>query len=171
MRLHTPNLKPKAAFRILGIDPGYEKIGVAVIEKNHQGREVLLFSDCITTKKDLEHHKRLSRLGKEIEKVIKVYKPSILSIEKLFFNENQKTAMKVSEARGTLLYVASCADMEIREFTPLQIKTAITGYGRADKKQMMAMLPKLISIAQKVREDDEYDAIAAALTASATFSV
>ena len=146
MRLHTPNLKPKATFRILGIDPGYEKIGVAVIEKNHQGREVLLFSDCITTKKDLEHHKRLS-------------------------HENQKTAMKVSEARGTLLYVASCADMEIREFTPLQIKTAITGYGRADKKQMMAMLPKLISIAQKVREDDEYDAIAAALTASATFSV
>lgn len=153
--------------RILGIDPGYEKLGVAVIEKSYKGKETLLYSDCLMTKKELDHHERLLNLGKNIEKIIKEYKPSVLSTEKLFFNENQKTAMKVSEVRGVLLYIASNAKLKICEYTPLEIKTAIAGYGRADKNQMMTMLPKLLKIPQKKRQDDEYDAIAAALTASA----
>lgn len=153
---------------ILGIDPGYEKIGVAVIEKPKVGLEILLFSDCIITDKKMLHHERLEHLGNVIVKIIDKYKPTVLATEKLFFNVNQKTAMKVSEARGVLLYVSAKAKLKIFEYTPLQIKVAVTGYGRADKKQIIMILPKLIAINKKILQDDEYDAIATALTASAS---
>ncbi len=160
--------KKHKRLRVMGIDPGYEKIGVAIVEKNKNKKEILVFSECIITKRENQHHERLRVLGERIEYLIDTYKPEILSIEKLFFNENQKTALSVSEARGVILFVASQKNLSVHEYTPLQIKIAVTGYGRADKKQMKQMLPHLIAISHPIANDDEYDAIAAALTSIAT---
>jgi len=153
--------------KILGIDPGYGRVGVAVIEKKTKGREILLYSDCIITRSISAHEERLLTIGKEIMKLIKKYKPDIVSVEKLYFNENQKTALKVSEARGVILFASRFMRVPIAEYTPLEIKVACTGYGRADKKQMTSMLGRLVLIRKKIKFDDEYDAIAAALTAAA----
>jgi crossover junction endodeoxyribonuclease RuvC len=152
------------AIRVLGIDPGYERIGIAVVEKNSNGSEQLLYSDCIVTNKKQTHPKRLLVIGIELENIIRKFKPDVCAVEKLFFNENQKTALAVAEARGVILFTASQHNLSVFEYTPLEIKVAVTGYGRADKKQMIFMTEKLIAISKKIQHDDEYDAIAAALT-------
>jgi len=149
---------------ILSIDPGYERVGISVLEKNNGGKENLLYSECFKTSPKKSHAKRLDLIGKEIEKIIKKYSPKILAIEKLFFNENLKTAMFVAEARGVMLYIASSHNLEIYEYTPLQIKIAVTGYGRGTKKQIIEMVKKLIGVGKKVSQDDEFDAIAVGLT-------
>lgn len=154
---------------ILGIDPGYERIGLAIIERAEKGREILIFSDCFQTDKKLPHAERLKLIAEYVRIVVEKYKPNLLGIEKLYFNENQKTAMRVAEARGTIIVVAKEAGLQIEEFTPLQIKIAITGYGRADKKQVSAMVNRLVKINKKVVFDDEYDAIATAITTSVSF--
>ncbi len=151
--------------KIISIDPGYERVGIAILEKeNSSSKEILLYSDCFQTDKKDSFEIRLKNIGEELEKLIKKYKPKILAIESLFFNSNQKTALKVSEAKGMMKYVALVNGLEILEFTPLQIKIAITGYGRSDKNQVTIMLPHLINIKKKVKYDDEYDAIAIGLT-------
>lgn len=155
--------------RTLGIDPGYERLGVAVVEKNQEGKEVLVFSDCIRTSSKLPSAKRLAQISEDIEKVIEKYKPEHLSIETLFFNVNQKTVMLVAEARGVIISTASRKGLEVKEYSPLQIKVATTGFGRADKKQMVSMISRLIKLPKKKMLDDEYDAIAAALTHLACF--
>ncbi len=152
--------------KILGIDPGYERLGVAVIEKGDT--DTLLYSDCIKTSAELPFSERLLILGKSIETIIKDYSPDVLSIEKLYFTNNQKTAMNVAQAIGTLIYIAKINGLEVFEYTPLQIKSACTGSGRADKRQMMLMLPNLIKINKKIEYDDEYDAIAVCITHSAS---
>lgn len=152
---------------ILGIDPGYERVGIAVIEKQPKQKETLLHSECFKTSSKLEHHNRLTLIGNKIKEVINTYNPNILAIEKLFFNSNQKTALLVAEARGVIVYSASSQNVDVREYTPLEIKVAITNYGRSDKEQMMAMIPRLISIDKKITSDDEFDAIGVALTCSA----
>jgi crossover junction endodeoxyribonuclease RuvC len=149
--------------KILAVDPGYEKIGIAVLEKN-SGKEILLFSECFKTLRTESSDARLCALGKEVERVIEEYNPKCLAIEKLFFENNQKTAMRVSEARGVIIYEASRAGLSVTEFTPLQAKVAITGYGRGTKTQMKFMVEKLVHIGKKIKEDDEYDAIALGLT-------
>jgi crossover junction endodeoxyribonuclease RuvC len=153
--------------RFLGIDPGYQRMGLAVIEKNDKGKESLIYSDCVETNKSLPHTERLRILGEAVRKTIKDYEPTHMGIEKLYFNGNQKTAMFVAEARGVMLLCGAEAGLVIAEFTPPEIKLAIAGYGRADKKQVFDMLSKLITIPKIKRLDDEYDAIATALTASA----
>jgi crossover junction endodeoxyribonuclease RuvC len=155
--------------KIIGIDPGYERIGIAVLEKQVGDRkEKLLYSDCFKTSAKLDLPNRLFLLGKEIMRVIKKYKPEKLGIEKLYFENNQKTAMGVSEARGAIIFVGMNAGLEILEYTPLQIKNAVTGYGRADKSQVHTMVSKLIDIPKEIKQDDEIDAIAVAITAFAT---
>ncbi len=154
-------------FRILAIDPGYEKMGVAILEKT-SGKEVLLFSECFQTSRKNPHAERLRDLGKEIRRVIEEYNPTCLAIEKLFFTTNQKTAFQVAEARGVIIYEACSAGLSVVEFTPLQAKVAITGYGRGTKDQMKYMVEKLITVSKKIKEDDEYDAIALGLTYFAT---
>lgn len=151
--------------RVLGIDPGYERLGVAILEKK-DGKNTLLFSDCLKTDKNKELSERIFELGTEVEKIIDRWSPSSLAIEKLFFTTNQKTAMGVAETKGALTYIAKAAGLSISEFTPLQIKIAITGYGKATKEQMLYMLSKLIKIEKKesIKHDDEFDAIAVALT-------
>ena len=151
----------------LGIDPGYERLGLAVVETGVNGENELLYSTCLTTSKTELFHKRLKSLAFEIEKVLVKYQPDTLAIEELFFSGNQKTAMKVSEVRGMIIYLAGRAGMEIINLTPLQVKMSITGFGRADKTQIITMVKKLIRVPPGRRQDDEYDAIAIALTGAA----
>ncbi len=148
--------------RIIAIDPGYERLGIAVIEKNK--KEELLFSECFKTKADLPFINRLELVGREVERVIKEFSPSSLAIENLFLITNQKTAMRVSEVRGAILYQARLSGLMVYEYTPLQIKIATTGYGRATKKQMISMVHQLISGTKEIKQDDEMDAIAIGIT-------
>jgi len=154
--------------KIISIDPGYERLGLAIIEKEKGGKETLIFSECFKTSAKLPHHERLTLIGGRINEVIKKYKPEQLATEKLFFAGNQKTALLVSEARGVILYTGSSLGLEIFEYRPNEIKIAITGYGSAEKKQIMDMTRKLIKIDSKTNSDDELDAIAIGLTHLAT---
>jgi crossover junction endodeoxyribonuclease RuvC len=149
--------------KIISIDPGYERLGVAILEKT-TGKEVLLFSDCLKTDPKIPHEERLKIIGEGINNLIKKYKPEAMAIETLFFKTNAKTAMKVSEARGVMLYVAALSGLKLAEFTPLQIKVAVTGYGKSEKEQVTSMVQKLIKIDRPIKYDDEYDAIAVGLT-------
>jgi crossover junction endodeoxyribonuclease RuvC len=155
--------------KILGIDPGYERLGIAVLEKNKgERKERIVYSNCFKTSAKLPLPERIFLLGEEVETVIKKFKPEKLAIEKLYFENNQKTAMGVSEARGAILFVARKAGLEILEYTPLQIKNAVTGYGKATKEQVHMMVSKLIELPKSIKQDDEIDAIAVALTGFAT---
>ncbi|MCK5589212.1 MAG: crossover junction endodeoxyribonuclease RuvC [Candidatus Pacebacteria bacterium] len=149
--------------KVLSIDPGYERLGIAILEKEN-GIEKIIFSETFKTLAKDDFIKRMFLIGKEIEKIIKKYNPKILSIEKLFFNTNQKTATNVSEVRGSIIYIAMKYGLEVFEYTPLEIKSAVTGDGRADKKQMVFMVKQLIKIEKEVKYDDEWDAIAVGLT-------
>lgn len=153
--------------RVIGVDPGYDKFGVAVLEKNG-GSDILLYSDCIRTSPKLPLSERIFLIGSEFEKIIKKYNPKALAIEKLFFTTNQKTAMGVSEVKGVATYIAKTNGLKIFEYTPLQIKMAMVGYGKADKNQVSKMVPLLIKnfndFKKKKTEDDEFDACAIALT-------
>lgn len=153
--------------RIISIDPGYERLGVAILEKDTD-KENLLFSDCLKTSPKLSHEERLKIIGEGVRSLIKKYEPEVMAIETLFFKANVKTAMKVSEARGVMLYEAAQNGLAVREFTPLQIKIAVTGYGKSEKSQVTMMVKKLIRIEKELQYDDEYDAIAVGLTYFAT---
>ena len=154
--------------RIIAIDPGYERLGVAVIEKNPREKEVLLYSECFKTNVKLTQSERLGLIGNELEKVMVEYKPEALAIETLFFSTNHRTAMTVAEARGVILYQAAKHGLKVYEYGPGQIKVAVTGYGKSDKEQIIAMIPRLIKVNKTIKHDDEYDAIAVGLTCFAT---
>ena len=150
--------------RIISIDPGYERLGIAVLEKNNGQKEKVVFSDTIQTSSKKEFRERLFEIGKEFENILKKYAPKVLAIENLFFNTNQKTVINVSEMRGALIFSALKNGLQVFEYTPLQIKAAITGYGKADKNQVIFMIQKLVDIEKEIKYDDEYDAIACGLT-------
>lgn len=152
--------------RIISIDPGYERVGIAILEKD--SGEKLLFSECFTTSPNENFEDRILMIGEEIFDLIEKWSPTELAIETLFFNTNQKTAMRVAEARGVMIYQSKKMGLNIHEYTPLQIKNAITGYGRADKKQVDDMVRNLIKIEKEKMYDDEMDAIAIGLTACAS---
>ena len=158
--------------RIIGIDPGYDRLGIAVIEKpanGQRGKERLLYSDCFQTSPKEDIYSRLLQIGQEIGRVMDELDPEALSIENLFITKNQKTAMRVAEARGIILYEAGRRGIPVAEYTPVQIKAAVTGDGRSDKLMVAKMICLLIDMSDKrARLDDEYDAIAAALAHSAT---
>ena len=151
---------------ILGIDPGYERLGIAVLEKN-TSKENVLYSECFKTESSLPFHERLVLLGERIKNIIQEYKPETLAIETLFLSTNQKTAMRVAEARGVIIYEGAQSKLKIFEATTIQIKIATTGYGKADKKEVMKMVKMLVKIDNTKTSDDELDAIAVALTAFA----
>ena len=150
--------------RIISIDPGYERLGIAILEKQPQGKEILVFSECFKTSAKLPHDERLALIGNQLKEIIKKYKPEALATEKLFFSGNQKTAMLVAEARGVILYTGSSSGLKIFEYTPNEVKIAITGYGRSEKRQIIDMVKKLIVVTSKTNSDDEFDAIAIGLT-------
>ncbi|MEK7471214.1 MAG: crossover junction endodeoxyribonuclease RuvC [Patescibacteria group bacterium] len=160
--------------RILGIDPGYERLGIAILERTAftkgygvSRKEKVIFSECFKTSTKLEFSERLKLIGEKVKKIIKKYKPEILAIETLFLNTNHKTVMNVAEVRGVVIYEASCAELKIFEASPPQIKIATTGYGKANKEQIIKMVKILVDIDNSKKSDDELDAIAIALTAFA----
>lgn len=154
--------------KVVSLDPGYNRLGIAVIEKGSSGKETLLYSTCFITEKTEVFEKRLFLATKAFAKVIETYNPDECALEKLFFQNNQKTAMFVSRVIGSLSYVALENDLPLFEYTPLQIKTAVTGNGRSDKQEIMKMIPLIISCPKQINGekmlDDEYDAIAVGLT-------
>lgn len=149
--------------KILSIDPGFERLGIAILEKENGNKEKLIYSECFKTSKNENHEKRLVLIGKRIAKVIEEHNPEILAIEKIFFNNNQKTIILVSQAIGVIIYEASFRNLTVYELTPLQVKNAVTGYGRGDKKNMIKMIHNLIEIKKEIKYDDEYDAIGVGL--------
>ena len=159
--------------KIIGIDPGYDRLGIAIIEKKSaKEKEILLHSECFMTSSKDEIYDRLMMVGTRVRELISEYKPSALAMETLFITKNQKTAMHVSEARGIIAYEAKLNSLPIFEYSPPQIKIAVTGYGKSDKEQIIKMIPLLLAFPEqnqkngifKKRHDDEYDAIAVALT-------
>ncbi len=154
---------------ILSIDPGFERLGICILEKDYSlsNKNIkIIYSECFKTSKELVFEERLLNIGKHIESIIKKHKPTGLAIENLFMTTNQKTAFRVSEVRGVLLYISKINQMNVFEYTPLQIKSAITGSGKSDKtavqKMLLILLPELKNSSKKI--DDEYDAIACGLT-------
>jgi len=150
--------------RIIAVDPGYERLGIAVLEKTATSKEQLLFSECFKTKASDAHHIRLAQVADEMVRVITEYQPSILAIETLFFSKNTKTALKVAEARGAIIATSTQAGLDVFEFSPQAIKIAVTGSGSSDKNHITKMIPMLIQISGGKKYDDEYDAIATGLT-------
>jgi len=156
--------------RVLSVDPGYERVGIAVLEKKARAREVLLFSTCVETRSQEPFEKRLKLIGREFEHVIKEFAPIVVAVEKLYFQNNQKTAMNVAEARGMIRYIAAMHDLPVYEYTPLQIKAAVSGDGHASKDQVVKMVSHLLKVEKQIRFDDEYDAIAVGITCLASIS-
>lgn len=149
--------------RVLAIDPGYGRCGVAVLDKEG-GKEAWVYSDCIETLATSPFEERLGTVASECERLIEKFKPNALAMEKLFFTNNAKTAMQVAEVRGAILHAANSAGLPVSEYTPGQIKSATTGSGRADKKQITQMIHMLLTIEKHIKLDDEYDAIAVGIT-------
>ena len=154
--------------RVLAIDPGYDRIGVAVMEKKDNS-EKIIHSECILTDKKAELTKRLFDLGTQIEILLATYQPNALAIETLFFNTNQKTGIGVAQARGIIIFLALKAKCTIYEYGPQEIKIAVTGYGKSDKKAVIDMVKRLIVDVPKTAHDDEYDAIAVGITCLAHY--
>ncbi len=156
-----------ASVRIMGIDPGFDRLGVSILDKNGTV-ETLIFSTCITTSKKDTFEKRLLSIGKELEKILIDHSPNELAIETLFFTNNQKTIITVAEVRGICIYLAHKHGAGIFEYSPPQIKLAIAGHGRASKEDIAMMVPKILKKPLLIGTlDDEIDAIAIALTHSA----
>ena len=150
---------------ILGIDPGTTRIGYAVIEKKDSDNLNLLTCGCLESK-NKEQKDRLTEISDLILDLILKYRPEVLAIEKLFFTKNAKTALAVAEARGVIINSAN--SLNIREFTPLEIKVAITGYGKAEKEQVKKMACRILKLEKMPKIDDTSDALAIALTACYT---
>ena len=146
---------------ILGIDPGIARCGYAILE--HKGSQtILLQSGCITTKSGGSESLRLLEIKRDLETIIRKFQPEAMSIESLFFINNQKTAMHVGQARGVALLAAGENHLRVIEVTPLQVKIAATGYGQADKKQVETMIVKLLKLKKIPKPDDAADACAIA---------
>lgn len=154
--------------RILGVDPGYDRLGIAILEKTPDGKEVVLHSECLQTSSKDTIYKRFELIGKKISEILKIYKPDGLAIETLFITKNQKTAMRVSEVRGIIIYQAIIQGLSVHEYSPMEIKMAITGDGASDKERVIKMVNLLVKMPHTKAIDDEYDAIAVALTRLST---
>lgn len=150
--------------RVLAIDPGYGRCGMAVMEKQRGGRETLLYSDCIETAAGDPFPERLAAVADACARLAAKYRPDCMALEKLYVTKNQKTAMHVAEVRGALLHVAAVAGLPVAEYAPGQVKQATAGWGGADKKAIARMIHSLVYIDKPIRHDDEYDAIAVGIT-------
>ena len=152
--------------RILGIDPGTGILGFGVIDVDDKGGFQLVDAGVIRTPVHEDDAVRLLTIFEELTDIIAQNKPTIMSVEKLFFARNVTTAMTVSQARGVVLLLGQQNGMELHEYTPMQIKQAITGYGKADKKQIQEMVRILLKLKEIPKPDDAADALAAAITCS-----
>ena len=157
-------MKKKATVKmvILGIDPGYAIVGWGVIEYNNTKFKTIAYG-AVTTPAGMDFSDRLERIYDEISLIIAKYKPEAVAVEELFFTNNQKTGIVVAEARGIILLAAHLAGLKIGEYTPLQVKQAVVGYGRAEKKQVIIMVTSLLGLKEPPKPDDTADALAIAV--------
>lgn len=149
--------------RILGIDPGTGIVGFGVIDADGM-KKTMVDAGVIRTPAHQPPHERLLTIFNEITEIIAFNKPQVMVVEQLFFAKNVTTAMTVSQARGVILLAGEQAGLRLIEFTPLQIKQALTGYGKADKKQVQEMVKLQLKLTEVPKPDDCADALAAALT-------
>lgn len=147
---------------ILGIDPGIAIVGYGIIECNGNNFKAIDYG-CITTDSNLFFPDRIKIIYNRLSEIIEKYKPEDFAVEELFFNKNVKTAIKVGQARGVEILAAVNKGMNIYEYTPLQIKQAVVGYGRADKSQVQEMVKLLLNLREKPKPDDVADALAVAI--------
>lgn len=150
---------------ILGIDPGTATTGYALIKKQKNNSFEIVDFGVISTKKTKSDSERLLEVQKDLTKIIAKYKPEIAGVEKLYFENNAKTAMTVSQARGVVLLTLQQKKVKLLEFTPLQVKSIICGYGKAEKKQVQLMVQKTFNLKSLPKPDDAADALAIALCA------
>lgn len=158
MGTKTPTMKSR---RVLGVDPGFDRLGLAVLEGD-PSRPTHVWSECVLPAKG-EPHTRLALVYQAIVDAITTYEPDAVALEGLFFSTNKKTALAVAEARGAVLAAIGSTNLPVAEFSPGQIKVSVTGYGSADKKAIAHMVPLLVTLPPKKRLDDELDAIAVAI--------
>lgn len=151
--------------RILALDPGYDRLGIAIVEGD-SSKPFVVWSDCIIPKKG-SRAERLAHVSMVVAGAIADYTPDALALETLFFSTNKRTALGVAEARGAILAQAGSAALAVIECSPQQVKLSVTGYGAADKKAIALMVPRLVVLSKKKRLDDELDAIAVGITAVA----
>ena len=148
--------------KILGIDPGYAILGWGVIEKTGNHFRAIDYG-AVTTPKEMPMDQRLERLYDDLRQIIEEYRPDVASIEQLYFNNNAKTAINVGQARGVAVLACVKCRIEVAEYTPLQIKQALVGYGRAEKKQVQFMVKTMLNLPEIPKPDDTADALAAAI--------
>jgi len=148
--------------RILGIDPGYAIVGWGVLDFE-QGRCKVVDFGAVTTPAGMDFPKRLKLIYEETYALMEQYRPAVLSVEKLYFSNNKTTGIDVAQARGTILLAAEQHNMEIHEYTPMQVKQAVVGYGKAEKKQVMEMTRRILGLQEVPKPDDTADALAMAI--------
>jgi len=148
---------------VLGIDPGIAITGIAIVSEE-KGKQTLIHSEAITTSLSLSTSLRLLKLFKSLKSILKKYHPDVAALENLFFNTNTKTALIIGQARGVVQVVMAQHDVPIAEYTPLQVKMALTGYGRADKVQIQQMVKNILRLPKVLSPDDIADSAAIALT-------
>lgn len=149
----------------MGIDPGFGRLGFGVVEQGGVNNWTAIAYGCIETSPKKKFVERLKEIRDEVEAVIQKYQPTRMAVEELFFFNNAKTAMDVGQARGVVLLLGIQHDLPIDEFTPLQVKQGLTGYGRAEKDQMQKVVAMVLGIKGKIKSDDAADALAIAITA------
>ncbi len=152
----------KFVLRILGIDPGYAIVGFGVLEYDGYKFTPVHFG-AITTEAGTDFNFRLKTIFDDMNTVMTTFKPDVMAIEKLFFNTNQKTGIDVAQARGVILLSAINAGVPVYEYTPLQVKQSVVGYGRAEKPQVMDMTRRILGLAAVPKPDDTADALAIAI--------
>lgn len=149
---------------ILGIDPGTARIGIGIIEKT-KANPKHIWHECIEIEKFEPLSNRLVIINKEIDKIIEKFRPERIAVEELFFFKNAKTAISVGQARGVILFTIKRANIPLFEFTPLQAKQSVAGYGKAEKKQVQMMVKMILGMEEIPEPDDAADALALALCA------
>lgn len=149
--------------RILGIDPGTAIVGYSILDFDKNKFNLIEYG-CIYTDKTLLMEDRLCKIFDELEEIIKKYNPEYMAVEELFFFKNNKTVISVGQARGVILLAGKRNGLKVDSYTPLQVKMGITGYGKADKKQVQLMVKKILNLSEIPKPDDAADAIAVAIT-------
>ena len=147
---------------ILGVDPGYAIVGIGIVEYVGNKFRPITYT-AITTPAKMNTVDRLKKIYDDLTEIIETYKPDAMAIEELFFNSNQKTAINVAQARGVLLTAAANKGIPISEYTPLQVKQSVTGYGRAEKKQIQEMVKMILHLNAIPKPDDAADGLALAI--------
>lgn len=147
---------------VLGIDPGYAIVGYGVVEYNNNHFRAIEYG-AVTTEAHTPFNERIEKIYDGVSALIAKYSPAALAVEKLFFNTNQKTAIDVAQARGAIVLAAQKAGVRIFEYTPLQVKQSVVGYGRAEKKQVQEMTRLMLNLDKIPKPDDAADALAMAI--------